>query len=370
MQGANVVIPFVDLNAQYATIQNEIQAAIEDVLRSGQFVLGDVVEAFERDYAAYCQTEFAVGVNSGTSALHLALLAAGVGPGDEVITTAFTFVATVAAIEYSGATPVLADIDPRTFCIDPAQVTAAITPRTKAIIPVHLYGLPADMQPLQEIARRHNLVVIEDAAQAHGATYHGQRTGSLGDLACFSFYPAKNLGAYGDAGIVVTHNEDYACTLRMLRDWGQDGKHVHLLKGFNYRMAALQGAVLGVKLRYLDRWLAARRERARQYDELLATTDMQVPVLPRDRQHAYHLYVIRTTDRDWVHVALRDQNIHTGIHYPYAIHQLPAYQNLGYAIGAFPFAEQAASEVLSLPMYAELPAEHVTHITRAIHTLL
>ncbi len=360
------MIRFVDLNVQYAALQDDIQAAVQGVLRSGQFVLGEAVAAFERDFAAYCQTDFAVGVNSGTSALHLALLAAGVGPDDEVITVPFTFVATVAAIEYTGATPVLVDIDPHTCCLDPAQFETAITPRTKAVIPVHLYGQPADMHPILEIARHHKIAVIEDAAQAHGATYHGQRVGSLGDLACFSFYPAKNLGAYGEAGAVVTRNAAYARTLRMLRDWGQDGKHQHVLKGFNYRMPALQGAILGVKLRHLDCWLSARSERAQQYHDLLADTGLQLPVTLNDRQHAYHLYVIRTPARDRVRAALHDGDIQTGIHYPYAIHQLPAYQNLGYAAGTFPHAEQAAREVLSLPMYAELPTDHVAQVADAL----
>lgn len=363
------MIRFVDLNAQYHTIQDEIQAALHDVLSSGQFVLGTAVEAFERDFAAYCHTAFAVGVNSGTSALHLALLAAGVGPGDEVITVPFTFVATVAAIEYAGATPVLVDIDPRTCCMDAAQLEAAITPRTKAVIPVHLYGQPADMRPILEIARHHNLIVIEDAAQAHGAIYHGQRVGSLGDLACFSFYPAKNLGAYGEAGAVVTSNAEYARTLRMLRDWGQEGKHQHVLKGFNYRMSALQGAILGVKLRHLEGWVAARRAHAQHYQSLLADTGLQLPTPPDDTQHAYHLYVMRTPDRDRLRAALAAQDIPTGIHYPYAIHQLPAYHTLGYADGTFPHAEHAAREVLSLPMYAELPPEHIDQIAHVLKSL-
>lgn len=364
------MIRFVDLHAQYITIQDEIQAAVQGVLHSGQFVLGETVAAFEHDFAAYCQVEFAVGVNSGTSALHLALLAAGVGPGDEVITVPFTFVATVAAIEYAGATPVLVDIDPQTYCLDPMQLEAAITSCTKAVIPVHLYGQPVEMRSVLEIARRHNLVVIEDAAQAHGATYHGQRVGSLGDLACFSFYPAKNLGAYGEAGAIVTRHAEYARTLRMLRDWGQAGKHQHVLKGFNYRMSALQGAILRVKLRHLDRWLAARRAHAQQYHDQLADAKLQLPAVRDDQQHAYHLYVIRTPERERIRTALAAHDIATGVHYPYAIHQLPAYQNLGYTDGTFPHAEQAAREVLSLPMYAELPPAHIERVVYTLRALL
>ena len=246
------MIPFVDLKAQYLSIKDEIDAAIAEVLESSQFILGEKVEAFESDFAAYCQTRYALGINSGTSALHLALLAAGVKPGDEVVTVSFTFVASVAAIRYTGARPVLVDIDPNSCTMDPGRVEAAITPRTKAIMPVHLYGSCADMDPILEIARRHNLIVIEDAAQAHGAEYKGSRAGSLGDLACFSFYPGKNLGAYGEGGAVVTNDPHYAGVIRRLRDHGQSQKYHHDTLGYNYRMEGMQGAVLGVKLRYLD----------------------------------------------------------------------------------------------------------------------
>ena len=259
------MIPLVDLKAQYLTIKEEIDAAIAEVVESCQFVLGDKVEAFESDFARYCQTKHAVGVNSGTSALHLALLAAGIRPGDEVITVSYTFVASVAAICYTGARPILVDIDPRSCTMDPARLEAAITPRTKAIMPVHLYGNCADMDPILEIARRHDLIVIEDAAQAHGAEYQGKRAGSIGDLACFSFYPGKNLGAYGEAGAVVTNNGEYADVIRRLRDHGQSQKYHHDAVGYNYRMEGFQGAVLGVKLRHLDDWNAARRQHAANY---------------------------------------------------------------------------------------------------------
>jgi dTDP-4-amino-4,6-dideoxygalactose transaminase len=256
------LIPFVDLKAQYRSIKKEIDAAIEGVLETSQFVLGAQVKAFEEAFAVYCGGSQCVAVNSGTSALHLALLAAGVGPGDEVITTPFTFVATVAAIRYTGATPVFVDIDPASFTIDPARIEQAITPRTKVIMPVHLYGQPADMDPIVEIARRRHLVVIEDAAQAHGAEYRGRPVGSIGEMGCFSFYPGKNLGAYGEGGAVVTNSAEYTRTLRMLRDWGAEKRYHHVLRGYNYRMEGIQGAVLGVKLRYLPGWTDARRAHA------------------------------------------------------------------------------------------------------------
>ena len=267
---ANIKVPYLDLKAQYQSIKPEIDAAIARVLDSCQFVLGSEVAGFEQEFATYCGTTECIALNSGTSALHLALLAAGVGPGDEVITVPFTFVASVAAVIYAGARPVLVDIDPRSFTMDPAAIEAAITPRTKAILPVHLYGQPADMDPIMEVARRHGLVVIEDAAQAHGAKYKGRPVGSIGDMACFSFYPGKNLGAYGEGGAVTTSNAEYARTIRMLRDWGQDRKYHHVLRGYNYRMEGFQGAILRVKLRHLEAWTEARRAVVRQYNELLA----------------------------------------------------------------------------------------------------
>src|SRR6266850_6139745 len=268
------MIPFVDLQSQYHGIKSEIDAAVGRVLESAQFILGEEVAGFERDFARYCQTPECVAVNSGTSALHLALVAAGIGAGDDVITVPFTFVATVAAIGYTGARPVFVDIDPRSFTLDVAQLEAAITPRTKAVMPVHLYGQPADMDPILAIARKHGLVVIEDACQAHGAEYNGHRVGSLGDLGCFSFYPGKNLGACGEGGIVTTSNPKYADTMRMLRDWGQAQKYHHVLRGYNYRMEGLQGAILRVKLRHLDAWTDQRRSRAAEYNRFLQGSEV------------------------------------------------------------------------------------------------
>lgn len=359
------MIPFVDLKAQYASIKTEVNAAIQGVLESCQFTLGSEVAAFEEEFAAYCQATNGIGVNNGTSALHLALLAANIGPGDEVITVPFTFVATVSAIHYSGATPVFVDIDPRTFTMDATVIEAAITERTKAILPVHLYGQPADMDPILAIARRRGLLVIEDAAQAHGAEYKGRRAGSLGDMGCFSFYPGKNLGAYGEGGMVVTNHADYARTIRMLRDWGAEKKYQHVLKGYNYRMEGIQGAVLRVKLRHLETWTEARRAAAKRYDALLAGR-VPTPEVMAYARHVYHVYAIRSGQRQQWQEALGAQGIQTGIHYPTPVHLLPAFSDLGYSAGQFPHSEQAAREVLSLPMFPELTAEQCAIVSTAV----
>jgi dTDP-4-amino-4,6-dideoxygalactose transaminase len=363
------VIPFVDLKAQYRAIKPEVDAAILSVLESCEFTLGSEVTAFEGEFAAYCQATHGIGVNSGTSALHLALLAAGVGPGDEVITVPFTFIATVSAIAYTGATPVFVDIDPETFTMNVAAIEAAITPRTKAIIPVHLYGRPADMDPIMEIARRRGIVVIEDAAQAHGAEYRGRRVGSLGDMACFSFYPGKNLGAYGEGGIVVTDSPEYTRTLRMLRDWGAEKKYQHVLKGYNYRMEGIQGAVLRVKLRHLDRWTEGGRAAAARYDELLMDGGVATPAPAAGDRHVYHIYAVRTDRRQELQEALGAEHIHTGVHYPIPVHLQPAFADLGYRAGCFPHAERAAHEVLSLPMFPELTAEQTAAVCGAVRRL-
>jgi dTDP-4-amino-4,6-dideoxygalactose transaminase len=363
------VIPFVDLKAQYRAIRDEVRPAIDGVLESCEFTLGSEVAAFEREFAAFAGAPHGIGVNSGTSALHLALLAAGVGPGDEVITVPFTFIATVSSIDYTGARAVFVDIDPVTFTLDPALVEAAITPRTKAIIPVHLYGQPADMDPIIALARRHRLVVIEDAAQAHGAEYKGRRAGSMGDLACFSFYPGKNLGAYGEGGMVTTANDDYARTVRMLRDWGAEKKYQHVLKGYNYRLEGMQGAILRVKLRHLEAWTEARRAAAARYDRLLAGSSVFTPIARDDVRHAYHLYVVRTPDRAAWQATLLEQGVQTAIHYPAPVHLLPAFADLGYREGQFPHAERAAREVLSLPMFPELTAEQGETVARAVRAL-
>jgi dTDP-4-amino-4,6-dideoxygalactose transaminase len=360
------MVPFLDLKAQYASIQTEILDAVHGVLESTQYTLGAEVLAFEEEFAAYSGGKFGIGVNSGTSALHLALLAADVGPGDEVITVSSTFVATVAAIDYTGARPVFVDVDPQTLTMDPTKVEAAITPNTKAILPVHLHGHPADMDPLLDIARRNGLVLIEDAAQAHGSEYKGRRIGSLGHMGCFSFYPGKNLGAYGEAGMVVTDNPDYAERMRMLRDWGQERKYHHVYKGFNYRMEGIQGAILRVKLRHLEAWTEARRSHALHYNQQLANSDVGRPLEAPDVRHVYHVYAIRVQNRDKVQEGLQARGIQTGIHYPIPVHLQKAYQGSGFAQGDLPVTEQAAKELLSLPMFPELEQSQISEVCDAI----
>ena len=360
------MIPLVDLKAQYESIKDEIDGALAEVLASCQFILGTKVEAFEADFAAYCQSRFAFGVNSGTSALHLALLAAGVGPGDEVITVSYTFVATVAGILYTGATPVLVDIDPLTCNIDPAKIEAAITPRTKVIMPVHLYGTCADMDPILDIARRHNLLVIEDAAQAVGAEYKGRRAGSMGDLGCFSFYPGKNLGAYGEAGAVVTSNEKYVEILKQLRDHGQSAKYLHERVGYNFRLEAIQGAVLGVKLKHLDDWTSARRRHAKTYSEQLADSGLRLLEEPAACKSVYHIFPLFTAQRDELREHLQANGISSGIHYPIPVHMQRGFSNLGFKEGDLPQTESVCREVLSLPMYPELADLTVMQIAESV----
>jgi dTDP-4-amino-4,6-dideoxygalactose transaminase/acetyltransferase-like isoleucine patch superfamily enzyme len=363
-------VPFVDLKAQHRALRNEIRDAVDRVVDSSVFALGESVAAFERAFAAYCGATHGVGVNSGASALHLALLAAGVDPGDEVITVPFTFVATVAAIQYVGARPVLVDIDPTTYTMDVERLAAAITPRTKAIIPVHLYGQPADMDPILDIARRHGVVVIEDAAQAHGAQYKGRRAGSIGQLGCFSFYPAKNLGACGEAGMVVTNDPEYARRIRILRDWGQAEKYVHALRGYNFRMDAIQGAILGVKLGHLDTWIRQRQAHAARYDRLLEDSEVRTPSVGSSRSHVYHIYAVRVAERERVRRALQERGIHTGIHYPIPVHLQPAYTDLGYGPGDFPCSEMAAREVLSLPLFPELSDSQVDRVVTGLREVV
>ena len=354
MMPANTLVPFLDLKAQFRAIGPELPAAVSRVLESGSYVLGQSVEAFEQEFAAYCGTRHAVAVNSGTSALHLALLAAGIGAEDEVVTVPMTFVATVAAILYAGATPRFVDVEPDTLTMDAAALEGAITPHTRAIIPVHLHGRMAEMDRILEVARARGLIVIEDAAQAHGAEYGGRRAGSLGDLGCFSFYPGKNLGACGEGGAVVTDSADMAQKMRILRDWGQAERYHHVLRGFNYRMDSIQGAVLAVKLRHLEDWTEARRRIALHYDALLAGTAVGRPAAAEGREHVWHVYAVRTPERDRVRQRLGECGIATGIHYPIPVHMQPAYADLGYGPGSFPISESFAAETLSLPLFPEL----------------
>lgn len=361
------MIPFVDLKAQYASIKEEVGEAVGRVLESAQFVLGPEVEAFEEEFARYCEARHCVAVNSGTSALHLALLAAGVRPGDEVITTSFTFVATAAAILYAGATPVFVDIDPRTCLIDPERIERAVTSRTRAVLPVHLYGRCADMDAINDVARRHDLFVIEDAAQAHGARYKGRRAGSLAPLACFSFYPGKNLGAYGEGGAVTTDDEGHARLMRELRDHGQSRKYTHEQLGYNYRLEGLQGAILRVKLRHLDRWNEARRAHAAEYRRLLEGAGVRLLGEPAyDDEPVHHIFPVFTPRRDALAEHLRARGVATGIHYPVPAHLQKGFADASRAEGDLASTVRAARETLSLPMYAELTREATARVAEAV----
>lgn len=362
------MIPFLDLKAQYRQIKPEIDAAVSRVVNSGHFVLGPEVTAFEARFADYCRIAHCRAVNSGTSALHLALLAAGVGPGDEVITVSMTFVATTAAILYSGAKPVFVDVDPVTWTMDPALIEAAITPRTKAILPVHLHGLMADMDPIISIARRYGLVVIEDAAQAHGAEYRGRRAGSIGDLGCFSFYPGKNLGAFGEGGAVVTDRPEFARRVSLLRDWGQEAKYDHVVPGYNYRMDEIQSAILNVKMDFIEGWTEARRSLAERYNELLSELLFACPQPPWHSRHVYHVYSVRLQRRDEALALLRDAGIGAGVHYPVPVHLQKAYAELGYRVGDLPVTEMLANEFLSLPIYPELLPDRATEVVSALRS--
>jgi dTDP-4-amino-4,6-dideoxygalactose transaminase len=365
-----MAIPLCDLNAQFRSLKPELMQAIEGVLDSMHLFLGPNTTAFESEFAAYCGARHCVAVASGTDALHLALRAASVGPGDEVITVSHTFIATAEAIQMVDACPVFVDIEPRTFTLDPSQIETRITARTRAILPVHLYGQVADMDPIMDVAARHGLVVIEDAAQAHGAEYRGRRAGSIGHLGCFSFYCSKNLGAYGEAGAVTTSDPELARRLRLLRDHGSQVRYQHLAWGLNSRMDEIQAAILRVKLPYLDRWNAQRQQHAATYDEVLRDTGVERPKLVTDGSHVYYLYVVRSERRDEARARLGQLGIETGIHFPVPIHLQPAARDLGYAEGDLPNTERAAREVLSLPMYPELSREQIASVADAVGSTL
>ncbi|MGY3234540.1 MULTISPECIES: DegT/DnrJ/EryC1/StrS family aminotransferase [unclassified Bradyrhizobium] len=359
-------IPFVNLNAQYEALKDEMAEAIQGVLDSAQYIGGEALASFERDFAAYCQVRYARGVANGTDAIHLALRALGIGHGDEVITTAHTFIATAAGIVATGARPMLVDIDPDTYTIDPKMIERAVTDRTKAIIAVHLFGQPADMGPIKDIARRRGLYLLEDAAQAHGAEYRGVRTGGLGDVACFSFYPAKNLGAYGDGGAVTTNNAAIAERIERLRDHGRTTHYSHAEIGFNSRLDALQAAVLQVKLRHLDKWNTNRRRAAEWYAEEFARSGIKTPLVRMGSTHVYHLYVITTDERDAMRIKLDEAGVATGIHYPLPLHLQPALAHLGYRQGDLPCCEVLAARSLSLPMFPELTRDQVRLIAAIV----
>jgi len=366
-------IPLVDLAAQYQDLKPEIDAAIARVLEGGHFILGPEVEALEREVAAYCGTSHAVAVASGTDALELALRAAGLGPGDEVITTAFSFFATASSIVNIGATPVFVDLDPVTYALDPAQVEAKVSSKTKAILPVHLYGHPCDMDALARIAQRHKLAIIEDCAQAIGAEHRGRKVGSFGLAGCFSFYPTKNLGAYGDAGMVVTSDARVAEQVRLLRIHGSRDRARYEVISRNSRLDELQAAVLRVKLPHLDAWNAARRQHAARYQALLKDAAGPALVLPHAQEgslHVFHLYVIRVKERDRVQKALVQAGVGAQIHYPYALPHQPVFASLGYRTGQFPVAERAAAEVISLPAYPELTPTLVEQVVSRLLKVL
>jgi len=366
IQEVIIQIPLVDLHTQYAGIKAEIDAAVHRVLDNSNFILGKEVSDFEEVFAATVGAKGAVGLASGTGALQLALRAVGIGPGDEVITTAHTFFATAEGVSQLGGRPVFVDIDPCTYNIDPNLVEAAITQRTKAVLPVHLYGQPANMRSLRDICTRHGLWLIEDAAQAVAAEYDGARCGSLGDLACFSFYPSKNLGAYGDAGAVTGTDERLLAKVRKLRDHGRTSKYEHDEIGFGQRIDALQAAILGVKLPHLEEWTEKRRAHARRYGELLSDNEVETPFEAPNVRHVYHLYVIRTPRRDAVLEHLRSRGVDAGIHYPIPLHRQPAYLKLGYGGLSLPITERVATEIISLPIYPELTAAQIEFVAQCV----
>jgi len=364
-------VPFMDLKAQYAAIKDEIDAGLQDVLNNTAFAGGPFVAKFEEAFAAYCQSEHAVGVGSGTEALWIPLLAMDIGPGDEVITVPNTFIATAEAISFTGATPIFVDIDETTHNMDPNLLEAAITKKTKAVIPVHLFGQPADMDPIRIVAKKYGLFLLEDACQAHGAEYNGKRTGSLADAGAFSFYPGKNLGAYGEAGAVTTDDAELAGKMKMIRDHGQSQKYYHDVIGWNGRMDGFQGAVLSAKLPHLDNWNDLRRKSAQLYSEILGNIEgIILPIEANFARHVYHLYAVRVTDRDNFMSALNERDIACGIHYPIPVHLQKAYNSLGLKEGSFPVAEKCASEYVSLPMFPELTPEMVQYTASAIKEIL
>ena len=359
-------IPFGNLKRQYEQLREQIDAATREVYESGWFILGSQVQNFEAKFAEYCGANYAVGVGSGTEALHLALIACGVRPGDEVITVSNTCVPTLSAVSFAGAVPVFVDIDETTFTINPSLIEARITPKTKAILPVHLYGQCADMDPILEIARQYGLVVVEDCAQAHGSQYKGRMAGTMGDAGAFSFYPSKNLGAFGDAGLVLTNHETIAETLIKLRNYGQEKRYYHSIKGFNSRLDELQAAILKTKLPYLDTWNQRRREIARRYQEAFSQVGLCCPLEARDRFHTYHLYVLRVPQRDRFQKLLEEKAIATIVHYPIPVHLQEAYAECRVQSKYLPLTEQLAGEIISLPLYPELTDEEVDYIIQTV----
>ena len=358
-------IPFLDLKTQHESIKEEINKEVMDIIDNSSFILGEKVKNFENNFASYCNSKYAVAVNSGTSALHLALISKEIKQGDEVITSPNTFIATAEAISYTGAKPVFVDINPKTYNIDVNKIEEAITKKTKAIIPVHLYGHPVDMNPILELAEKYHLEIIEDCCQSHGSEYKGKKV-PISGIGCFSFYPSKNLGAYGEGGIIVTNNKEIAEKVLILRDHGQKEKYLHEYIGYNYRMDGFQGAVLGVKLKYLDKWTEIRRKNARIYNELFKETDIVIPFEAEYAKHVYYLYVIKVKDRDKLQKHLQEKGIDTGLHYPIPIHLQNAYKHLKIFNGEYPISESYVKEILSLPMYAELKEDQIRYVCDSI----
>lgn len=359
-------IPFGDLRRQYLSIKDEVDEAISKVLNKGSFILGENVESFEREFSSFCGAKFGVGVGSGTEALHLSLLACGVKPGDEVITVANTAVPTVSAISFANATPVFVDIDLQSHNINPSKIEEKISEKTKVILPVHLYGQPADMDPILEVANQYKLRVIEDACHAHGAEYKGRKVGTFGNIGCFSFYPSKNLNAYGDGGMTVTNDEEIAIRLKMLRNYGEQRRYYNPIKGFNSRLDEIQASILRVKLKYLDEWNDKRKKIAELYNNLLKAV-----IKPKEMDyanHVYHLYVIRSQKRDQLQMYLQEKRIVTLIHYPVPIHLQPAYRELGLKESSLPVTEKYSNEILSLPIFPELTKEEIEYISTSVNS--
>jgi dTDP-4-amino-4,6-dideoxygalactose transaminase len=365
-QPANVAVPFVDLKQQYAAIKTEVDAAIARVIENTSFILGPEVRAFEKAFAEYVGAGACIAVNSGTAALQLALMAAGIGAGDEVIVPSFTFFATAEAVSVLGATPVFVDVDSVSYTVTAAAIEGALTPRSRAVIPVHLYGQAADLDPILKLASQHSLHVIEDAAQAHGAEYKKKRVGALGSSGCFSFYPSKNLGAYGEAGAIVTNDEELATRLRLLRDHGSTSKYAHAIVGYNFRMEEIQAAVLNVKLRHLSAWNDARRARAARYNAVLSKANLSLPHEMDYARHVYHVFAVQSQNRNELQQRLTAAGVQTGVHYPIPIHLQPAYESLGYKRGDLPVTENLAERVLSLPMFPELSDEQIDRVAEAV----
>jgi dTDP-4-amino-4,6-dideoxygalactose transaminase len=364
-------IPFIDFSEQYKLIKDEVHTGLEKVFQKGDYILGDAAKGFEHGFASYCGAKYGVGVNSGTDALYLAIAALGIKEGDEVILPTFTFIATALCVSYAGATPVFVDVENDTYNIDPKAFEKAITKRTKAVIPVHLYGQPANMDEITKIARQHNIKIVEDAAQAHGASYQGKRVGSLGDVACFSFYPTKSLGAFGDAGMIVTNDQPINDAALMLRDYGRQGRYEHKIKGYNSRLDTIQAVVLAAKLKHLDQWNKMRADAAAIYNQALKGVNVVTPLLKSDRTHVYQTYAVRVKkNRDQVLEALKAKGVSSLIHYPIPLHMQEAYKELNYKKGDFPVAEALADEVLSLPMFPHITRSQIEAVCAAVKELV